>query len=756
MAVRFYNRAKMTVAQAPNTGTFVLGQAAEGFQDFADAGVTHGVQIRYAAEQGINWEFGTSTVSLVDGVYSIPRNPEKTSNLDNSAIIFDSNTKVFASMDAADVVQSLEDLTNVSSAAPNNGEFLKWDGGSWTPALGGTTYTVQDGELSERNFTHALKGKLDDIEQLADVTDTANVVASLTAGTNINIASDGTISSTADSLPTQSSNAGKYLKTNGTTVSWESVSSGGSGTNTGDQTITLTGEVTGSGTGSFAATVADNVVDEANLKVSNNPINGYVLTAQSGNTGGLTWEEVPTNYTLPTAAANTLGGVKVGNNLSIDGSGVLSASGGASYSVGDGGLTSNDFTDADHSKLDGIEASANNYVHPNHSGEVTSSADGATVIADNVVDEANLKVSNTPTDGYVLTAQSGNTGGLTWAEASSGGGGGGGGAFSTIGTYDNNIYGISPTAYAPNNTNTSGTSLTTGIFNWMNGHKAGESISSGGHNVLFGQEAGASISTTVSNLCVGYKSGNLTTGVGCVALGPNAMKSATTGNYNVSIGIGSMMNAGSAGYSIGIGANALQGTTSAPSTGDDNIGIGLGAGQGISSGSDNVCLGRYAGYNIFSTTGRTSTGSGNTIIGKYSHAASNTVSNSFTLGGTNITSLRCNDTSISSLSDERDKTDIQDTTLGLDFIKDVRPVEFTWDRRDGSMGSMKDVGFIAQELWDTELKHSTSHRTRMVKFDNPDRLEAAPNRMFPILVKAVQELAAKNEELETRLAALEG
>jgi len=59
---------------------------------------------------------------------------------------------------------------------------------------------------------------------------------------------------------------------------------------------------------------------------------------------------------------------------------------------------------------------SNAYVHPNHSGEVTSTADGATVIADNIVDEANLKVSNSPTNGQFLSAQSGNTGGLTWAD----------------------------------------------------------------------------------------------------------------------------------------------------------------------------------------------------------------------------------------------------------------------------------------------------------------------------------------------------
>ena len=58
---------------------------------------------------------------------------------------------------------------------------------------------------------------------------------------------------------------------------------------------------------------------------------------------------------------------------------------------------------------------------PDLTGEVTTSAGAvATTIADNVVDEANLKVSNSPTNGLFLQAQSGNTGGLTWASAGGG------------------------------------------------------------------------------------------------------------------------------------------------------------------------------------------------------------------------------------------------------------------------------------------------------------------------------------------------
>ena len=60
-----------------------------------------------------------------------------------------------------------------------------------------------------------------------------------------------------------------------------------------------------------------------------------------------------------------------------------------------------------------ITANTAKTTNATHTGEVTGST--ALTIADDVVDEANLKVSNTPTNGQFLSAQSGNTGGLTWA-----------------------------------------------------------------------------------------------------------------------------------------------------------------------------------------------------------------------------------------------------------------------------------------------------------------------------------------------------
>jgi hypothetical protein len=62
---------------------------------------------------------------------------------------------------------------------------------------------------------------------------------------------------------------------------------------------------------------------------------------------------------------------------------------------------------ADKTKLDGIATSANNYTHPNHSGEVTSSGDGATTIANDVVTNAKLANMATATIKGRATASTG-------------------------------------------------------------------------------------------------------------------------------------------------------------------------------------------------------------------------------------------------------------------------------------------------------------------------------------------------------------
>jgi hypothetical protein len=131
------------------------------------------------------------------------------------------------------------------------------------------------------------------------------------------------------------------------------------------------------------------------------------------------------------------------------------------------------------------------------------------------------------------------------------------------------------------------------------------------------------------------------------------------------------------------------------------------------------------------------------------------VSNQITLGNSSITSLRCQVTTITALSDERDKKDIADIAYGVDFINKLRPVSFTWEARDGSITDKPDIGFIAQELAAVEDEQNDSERLRLTLRDNEDRLEATPGRLLPIAIKAIQELSQQNAELLARIEALE-
>jgi hypothetical protein len=76
-------------------------------------------------------------------------------------------------------------------------------------------------------------------------------------------------------------------------------------------------------------------------------------------------------------------------------------------------LTASDITD-------GIISESKLGANAVTTGKITDGTIAQADISDQAINEAKMQISNAPTNGYALTAQSGNTGGLTWAEMSGG------------------------------------------------------------------------------------------------------------------------------------------------------------------------------------------------------------------------------------------------------------------------------------------------------------------------------------------------
>jgi len=158
-------------------------------------------------------------------------------------------------------------------------------------------------------------------------------------------------------------------------------------------------------------------------------------------------------------------------------------------------------------------------------------------------------------------------------------------------------------------------------------------------------------------------------------------------------------------------------------------------------------IGKYAGRSPVSLT----TGSNNICIGNQANTAAATTSNSITLVNSSITTLRCAVTSITSLSDARDKKEVAPIELGLEFVKELNPVKFVWDdRNEGGKHDVVDSGFIAQDLKVLEDKYEVADVLKLVYDENPEKLEASYGRLIPVLVQAIKDLAAKVETLENK------
>ena len=300
-------------------------------------------------------------------------------------------------------------------------------------------------------------------------------------------------------------------------------------------------------------------------------------------------------------------------------------------------------------------------------------------------------------------------------------------------------------------------------------------ITSGYQNSATGSAALQRVTSGYQNATLGYNSGNsITSGYQNVLIGSNSGREITSSYQNIGIGANSLteLRTNSDGYkNVGIGDN----TFNELREGYQNIALGSGAGKSLGmedeaahrntligaesmsiviEGSNNTCLG-YASGNF---NGRDPVINNSTYLGNLAMASGSDItneiaigyyaigggSNTIVLGNSSITALKCQVQTITSLSDKRDKTNIQDSEYGLDLISKLKPVTFDWNMRDGAKVGIKDLGFIAQDLQEVNDDY-----TQLVEDKNPEKLEASYGRLIPVLVKAIQELKAEIELLKS-------
>ena len=323
-----------------------------------------------------------------------------------------------------------------------------------------------------------------------------------------------------------------------------------------------------------------------------------------------------------------------------------------------------------------------------------------------------------------------------------------------------------------------GAAISTGDDNTAVGYEALLSTSTGSRNVALGVNA-LKLGNTDDSVVIGCYAGANLTGHDCVHIGYSAGNGSTSAEQNVYIGYTSGYGNNQGENNVHIGAYAgKQQSASGESTNnntsvgygamyyvgtgtDDNVAIGYFAGFDLHGGEENVFVGMNAGANNTSGDDNTfigfeagkdhGTGSNNTAIGANAEPSTTTITNEFTLGDS-IATLRCAVTSITSTSDERDKTDIVDLPVGLDFVNTLKPVKFKWQTRKGDAAKDGKVraGFTAQQLKSAQ-EDANADFLDLVYESNPDKLEATYSNLIPVLVQAVQDLSVQVNQLKEEL-----
>ena len=224
------------------------------------------------------------------------------------------------------------------------------------------------------------------------------------------------------------------------------------------------------------------------------------------------------------------------------------------------------------------------------------------------------------------------------------------------------------------------------------------------------------------NTALGFKALYWNNGTSNIAIGRTSLFSNTTGTENTAVGNNSLYNNTINSGNTAVGYNSLF-----ANTGWQNTAVGHHSLNLNTTGNYNTAL----GYNAGSTV---TTGLNLTLIGIDANPTSGTANDQITLGNGFVSSLRCNVQQLPRLSDMRDKKNIKELSLGLDFITKLKPRQFNWDKRewyednvsDGSkMKEAPTAGFIAQELDEAQTTQNAEWLNLVLK-DNPEKWEATP------------------------------
>lgn len=270
------------------------------------------------------------------------------------------------------------------------------------------------------------------------------------------------------------------------------------------------------------------------------------------------------------------------------------------------------------------------------------------------------------------------------------------------------------------------------------------SENTGGMNAAFGSYAMKSNTSGRLSTAIGHESMTAqTTGGYNTAVGARSLNKNTTGEFNTSIGINSLTANTTGIYNTAVGGNALQTNTS----GNYNTAVGNSAGMASGLGFSN-----------------------STAIG---YSAPTHASNEITLGNTAISLLRCQVTTITSLSDRRIKEDIQPANIDM-CLETVNALSVTRYKYKDFTGTHLDThvtGWLADDVEEVFPKAVQANDETFneldkygdIVYENVDgekrpktfKMEKVKNitmtEALPTLWGAVQALSAQVEELKYEL-----